>query len=81
MKSSTNARDYEIKESSRHPITQHSYKVGGNIGTINVVFKVKDNRDEGAKLIRIIPWEENMPKFTTNFCKRQDKSAMKVVSK
>ena len=54
---------------------------GGNFGTIKFVLKVKKNRDEGTKLMRIASCEEIMPKLTTCFCKSQVKRAIQIFSK
>ena len=59
----------------------YSHKVGSKIGTIKFVVKVKDNKDEGRKLVGIVSCEENKLKFGTLFCKLQVRSAIKIFSK
>ena len=70
-----------LKEGIRHPIMCYSHKVGRNIGTIKFVLKVKDNKDERIKLMRVVSSEKNMSKVTTRFCKIQDRSEIKTVFK
>ena len=95
MKSSSNASDYvgstikqtlknhvrSLIEGVRHNITHYNYQTGNSIGNMKFAFKFQDKKDEDNTLVVIDACEENIPKFTTHYCKRQVKSVMATLSK
>ena len=70
-----------LRQGMGHNVVCYNHHVGNNIGMMKFAFKVESENDEGNKLIGIASCEENVPKVTTRFYKRQIKNPTSLSSK